>query len=38
MKNYTDETTKEEFTEDIAIREAINSIYDMLSGLPGTMA
>ncbi|NBI19073.1 hypothetical protein D1841_16295 [Neglecta sp. X4] len=34
MNSYIDETTKEQFTEDITIREAINSIYDMLAELP----
>ena len=34
MNSYIDETTKEQFTEDITIREAINSIYDMLVDLP----
>lgn len=34
MNSYIDETTKEQFTEDTTIREAINSIYDMLVDLP----
>ncbi|EOT22627.1 hypothetical protein C805_03478 [Eubacterium sp. 14-2] len=34
MNSYIDETTKEQFTEDTTIREAINSIYDMLAELP----
>ena len=34
MDNYIDERTKEQFTEDTAIREAINNIYDMLADLP----
>lgn len=34
MNSYIDETTKEQFTEDITIREAINSIYDILVDLP----
>ncbi|MFR8088465.1 MAG: hypothetical protein ACLU6B_08165 [Lachnospirales bacterium] len=34
MNSYIDETTKEQFTEDITIREAINSIYDMPVDLP----
>ena len=34
MNSYIDETTKEQFTEDITIREAIYSIYDMLAELP----
>lgn len=34
MDSYIDETTKEDFTEDTAIREAIDSIYDMLADLP----
>lgn len=34
MDSYIDETTKEDFTEDTAIREAINNIYDMLADLP----
>lgn len=34
MDSYIDETTKEQFTEDTTIREAINSIYDMLVDLP----
>ena len=34
MNSYIDETTKEQFTEDITIREAISSIYDMLAELP----
>lgn len=33
MNSYIGETTKEQFTEDITIREAINSIYDMLVDL-----
>ncbi len=32
MDNYIDERTKEQFTEDTTIREAINNIYDMLQG------
>ena len=31
MNSYIDETTKEEFTEDITIREALDSIDDMLA-------
>lgn len=34
MNSYIDETTKEDFTEDTAIREAINNIYDMLEEFP----
>lgn len=34
MDSYTDETTKEQFTEDNAIREALENIYDMLADLP----
>lgn len=34
MNSYIDETTKEDFTEDTAIREAINNIYDILEELP----
>ena len=34
MDNYIDKRTKEQFTEDTAIREAINNIYDMLADLP----
>mgnify|MGYP004650728753 CR=1 FL=1 len=34
MDSYIDETTKEQFTEDTTIREAINSIYDILIDLP----
>lgn len=34
MDSYIDETTKEQFIEDTAIREAIDSIYDMLAELP----
>lgn len=34
MDNYIDERTKEQFTEDTTIREAINNIYDMLADLP----
>lgn len=34
MDSYTDETTKEQFTEDTAIREALENIYDMLVELP----
>ena len=34
MNSYIDETTKEDFTEDTAIREAINNIYDMLAEFP----
>lgn len=34
MDSYIDETTKEQFTEDTTIREAINNIYDMLVDLP----
>ena len=34
MDNYIDERTKEQFTEDTAIREAINNIYDMLAEMP----
>lgn len=34
MDSYTDETTKEQFTEDTTIREAIDSIYDMLAEVP----
>lgn len=31
MSDYTDDKTKEEFTEDNNIREAIDDIYDMLA-------
>lgn len=34
MDNYIDERTKEQFTEDTALREAINNIYDMLAEMP----
>lgn len=34
MDSYIEGTTREQFTEDTAIREAINNIYDMLAGLP----
>ncbi len=34
MDCYIDEKTKEDFTEDTAIREAIDNIYDMLADLP----
>lgn len=34
MNSYIDETTKENFTEDTDIREAIDSIYDMLAEVP----
>lgn len=34
MNSYRDETTNEDFMEDAAIREAIDSIYDMLVELP----
>ncbi|WP_425755570.1 hypothetical protein ACPW7J_13960 [Ihubacter sp. rT4E-8] len=34
MDSYIDEITKEQFTEDTAIREAINNIYDMLADMP----
>ena len=34
MNSYIDETTKEDFIEDTAIREAIDNIYDMLADLP----
>lgn len=34
MDSYIDEITKEQFIEDITIREAINNIYDMLADLP----
>lgn len=34
MNSYIDEATKEQFTEDTDIREAIDSIYDMLANLP----
>ena len=34
MDNYIDKRTKEQFTEDTAIREAINNIYDMLAEMP----
>lgn len=34
MDSYIDETTKEHFIEDSTIREAIDSIYDMLADLP----
>lgn len=34
MNSYIDETIKEDFTEDITIREAIDSIYDMFAELP----
>ena len=33
MDGYIDKTTKEDFTEDVAIRKAIDNIYDMLAGL-----
>ncbi len=33
MNSYRDETTNEDFMEDAAIREAIDSIYDMLKEL-----
>jgi len=33
MNSYRDETTKEDFIEDAAIRQAINNIYDMLADL-----
>lgn len=34
MDSYIDEPTKEDFTEDAAIREAIDNIYNMLADLP----
>ena len=34
MNSYIDKTTKEDFIEDTAIREAIDNIYDMLADLP----
>ena len=34
MDSYIEGTTREQFTEDTAIREAINNIYDMLADLP----
>lgn len=34
MDNYIDKRTKEQFTEDTALREAINNIYDMLAEMP----
>lgn len=34
MDSYIDETTKEHSIEDNTIREAIDSIYDMLADLP----
>lgn len=34
MDSYIDETTKEQFIEDTAIREALENIYDMLAELP----
>ena len=34
MDNYIDKRTKEQFTEDTAIREAINNIYNMLAEMP----
>ena len=34
MNSYIDETIKEDFTEDAAIRKAIDNIYDMLAELP----
>ncbi|MEY8392469.1 hypothetical protein AALA98_14095 [Lachnospiraceae bacterium 45-W7] len=34
MNSYIDETIKEDFTEDTAIRKAIDNIYDMLAELP----
>ncbi|MCI9079846.1 MAG: hypothetical protein HFH68_13175 [Lachnospiraceae bacterium] len=34
MNSYIDETIKEDFTEDAAIRKAINNIYDILAELP----
>ena len=34
MDSYIDETTKEDFIEDTAIRKAIDNIYDMLADLP----
>ena len=37
MDNYIDERTKEQFTEDTALREAINNIYDMLAEMPKEM-
>ena len=37
MDSYIDERTKEQFTEDITIREAINNIYDMLAEMPKEM-
>ena len=34
MNSYIDKTIKEDFTEDAAIRKAIDNIYDMLVELP----
>lgn len=34
MDSYIEGTTREQFTEDTAIRGAINNIYDMLADLP----
>lgn len=34
MNSYIDKTTREDFTEDAAIRKAIDNIYDMLAELP----
>ena len=34
MNSYINETVKEDFTEDAAIRKAIDNIYDMLAELP----
>ncbi|MCI8957189.1 MAG: hypothetical protein HFG29_09440 [Eubacterium sp.] len=34
MNSYIDETIKKDFTEDAAIRKAIDNIYDMLAELP----
>ena len=34
MNSYIDKTIKEDFTEDAAIRKAIDNIYDMLAELP----
>ena len=31
MNSYIDKTIKEDFTEDAAIRKAIDNIYDMLA-------
>lgn len=34
MNSYIDETAKEDFAEDLAIRKAIDNIYGMLAELP----